>query len=535
VAGVSVAAVAVPVGIAYAQLAGLPPVVGLYSCILPPVAYALLGSSRQLILNPDSAACAIVAATIMPLAAVGSAHYADLSVVLALLAGGLCMLAGVARLGAIADFLSRPILTGYLNGIALSIIAGQLGRLFGFAVPPAGFFRTLAGFATRLGQTHVPTLLTGLLLFVLIRVLRRVAPRVPAPLVATALAIGAAYVLRLDRSGVALVGAVPAGFPIPHVPAVSASEMVPLLLGACSTVIVIFCSMMMTSRGFAAKNGYVVDANRDFVALGLGNLASGFSQGFVISGADSRTAVADASGGKTQVTSLVAAATMAAVLIFLTGPLAFLPTPVLAAILISSALGLFDVASLRRYWRQSRAEFRHSIVAMLGVMTVGVLPGIGVAVGMAIVRLLLLASRPPDAVLGVVEGRDGCHAIAEEPDARTIPGLIMYRFDAAILFFNAQRFEDRARALVAAADVKPEWFLFDAESVPMLDVTGAMALDSLQRELAGQGVVLAIARARPPVRMMLERCGLLGRIGKERLFPFVRDGVRAFRECHGAA
>jgi MFS superfamily sulfate permease-like transporter len=445
------------------------------------------------------------------------------------------MIAGIARLGAIADFLSRPILTGYLNGIALSIIAGQLGKLFGFAVPSAGFFRTLAGFASRLGQTHVPTLATGLLLLVVLRVLRRVAPRVPGPLVAAVLGIGAAYVLRLDRSGVALVGAIPAGFPVPRVPAVAGSEVVPLLLGACSIVVVSFCSMMTTSRGFAARNGYAIDANRDFVALGLADLASGLTRGFVVSGADSRTAVADSSGGKTQVTSLVAAAAMAAVLVFFTGPLAYLPTASLAAILISSALGLFDVASVRRYYRQSRPEFRHSIVATLGVMTVGVLPGIAVAVGVAIVRLLLLASRPRDAVLGVIEGRDGCYDIAEEAGARTVPGLIVYRFDASLLFFNAQRFEDRARALVAAADVKPEWFLFDAEAVPMVDITGAEALESLRREFAGQGIVLAIARAKPPFRAMLERSGLIGRIGREYLFPSVRTGVQAFRDRPGVA
>jgi MFS superfamily sulfate permease-like transporter len=221
---------------------------------------------------------------------------------------------------------------------------------------------------------------------------------------------------------------------------------------------------------------------------------------------------------------------MAAVLLFLTRPLAYLPIAALAAILISSALGLFDFASLRRYGRESPAEFRHSIVAMLGVMTVGVLPGIAVAVGLALVRLLLLASRPHDAVLGVIEGRDGCYDIAEEADARTIPGLVMYRFDAAIVFFNARRFEDRARALVAATDGKAEWFLLDAESAPMLDVSGVEALESLRHDLAGQGIVLAIARAKPPFRTMLERSGLAGRMGKEHLFPSVRAGVQAYRD-----
>ena len=530
VAGISVAAVAVPIGIAYAQLAGAPPAVGLYSCILPLVAYALFGSSRQLIVNPDSAACAIVAATLLPLAAGNPAHYADLSVALTLLTGLLCIVGGLARLGAIANFLSRPILTGYLNGIALSIIVGQLGKLLGFRVAPAGFFRTIAEVGSRLGETHLPTLVTGLALFVLLRLLRRVAPNVPSPLLAVALGIGAVRLLGLDRMGVAAVGAIPAGFPAPRIPAVAPGELAPLAAGACSLVLVSFCSMMTTARGFAAKNGYAIDANRDFIALGVADLASGLTRGFAVSGADSRTAVADSAGGKTQVTSLVAAAAMAAVLIFLTGPLAYLPTAALAAILVSSALGLFDLRSLRRYYRVSGAEFRHSVVAMLGVMTVGILPGILIAVGLALLRLLAIASRPHDAVLGLVEGKDGTYDVAEEAGAKTIPGLIVYRFDAALLFFNAERFQSRVRELVEAADPKPRWVLFDAESAPLLDLTGADALESLRAELAAQGITLAVARAKGFFGALLARSGVAGRIGQEHLFPTVQSGIRAFRE-----
>jgi len=374
VARVSVAAVALPIGIAYAQLAGFPPVVGIYSSIFPPVAYALFGSSRQLIVNPDAAACAIVAATLVPIAAGDPARYADPAIALTFLTGLLCIAGRIAGLGVIANVLSRPILTGYLYGIALSIIAGQLGTLLGFQVPSGGFFRTLARVTGRLGETHVATLAVGLALFVLLRAFKHLAPRVPAPLAAAVLGIGAVSTLGLDRQGVAVVGPVPAGFPLPHVPSIDTSELWPLLFGACGIVLVSFCSMMTTARGFVAKNGYAINTNQDMIALGACDLASGFVRGFVVSGADSRTAVADSAGGKTQVTGLVAAATMAAVLLFLTGPLAYLPTAALAAILISSALGLFDFTSLRSYFRVSRPEFRHSIAAMLGVMTVGVLP-----------------------------------------------------------------------------------------------------------------------------------------------------------------
>ncbi|HEX6901373.1 MAG TPA: SulP family inorganic anion transporter [Thermoanaerobaculia bacterium] len=531
VAGVSVAAAALPIGIAYARVAGFPPVVGIYSCILPLVAYALFGSSRQLIVNPDAAACAIVAATLAPLAAGDAARYMDLSIALTLLTGLLCIVGGVAGFGVIANFLSRPILTGYLNGIALSIIAGQLGTLLGFKVASKGFGRTLVEVARRLGETHLPTLAVGLALFFLLLAFKRFAPRVPAPLVAVALGIGAVYALGLERLGVAVVGPVPAGFPAPRIPEVQAGDLWPLIFGACGIVLVSFCSMMTTARGFAAKNDYTIDANQDMIALGAADLASGLSRGFAVSAAASRTAVADSAGGKSQITGLVAAATMAAVLIFLTAPLANLPTAALAAILISAVLGLFDFASMREYYRVSRPEFRHALVAMLGVMTVGVLPGILVAVALALLRLLRLASRPHDAVLGLLEEKDGVYTMGE--GGRTIPGLIVYRFDSSLLFFNADCFKDRALALCDDAGTPPKWFLFDAESVPVLDVTGAAVLESLRAELAGRGVVLAVARAKGLFRKMLERTGIAEKIGPAYFFPAVHVGVRAFFDAQG--
>ena len=528
VAGLSVAAVALPIGIAYAQLAGFPPVVGIYSAILPPVAYALFGSSRQLIVNPDAAACAIVAATVAPLAAGDPSRYLDLSITLTFLTGVLCVAGGIAGLGVIADFLSRPILTGYLNGIALSIIVGQLGTLFGFEVPSGGFFRTLAAVVSRLGETNAATFLVGLLLFVLLRVLKHRSPKMPAPLIAAALGIIMVYALGLEQQGVAVVDAVPAGFPVPRIPPVGTSELWPLIVGACGIVLVSFCSMMTTARGFAAKNGYAIDVNQDMIALGVSDLASGFSRGFVVSGADSRTAVADSAGGKTQLTALVAAATMAVVLLFLTRPIAYLPTAALAAILVSSALGLFDVASLQRYYRISRSEFWLSVIAMLGVMTVGVLPGVLIAVGLALLKLLRLASRPHDVVLGLVQEKDDVYSAVEEEGGRTIPGLIIYRFDSSLLFFNADHFKDRVRAIIRNANTKPKWFLFDVESVPVLDITGADALEELRAELAGLGVVLAIARAKGLFRVMLDRSGVTEKIGRQHIFPTVHAGAQAF-------
>jgi high affinity sulfate transporter 1 len=529
-AGVSVAAVALPIGIAYAQLAGFPPVVGIYSCILPLLAYALFGSSRQLIVNPDAAACSIVAATVGPLATANPERYLELSIVLTCFTGVLLMIGGLSGLGTIANFLSRPILTGYLNGIALTIMAGQLGSLFGYKLSSNGFFRTVFEAVSRLKETNKWTFIVGGSLLVLLLLIKRFLPRLPAPLLVAILGCAVVYVLDLNAQGVATVGAVPAGFPAPIIPSFNSSELRPLTLGAAGIALVSFCSMMTTARGFAAKNGYRIDVNRDMFALGVSDLASAVSQGFVVSGADSRTAVADSAGGKTQVTSIAAAVVIAVVLLFFTKPLAFVPIAALAAILMSSALGLFDIASLRRYYRISRAEFRQSVVATLGVMTVGVLPGVLIAVGLALLNLLRQASRPRDSILGLVSGVDGDDFRSVDEGGRSIPGVVIYRFEASLVFFNADYFNDRVRAVVKAATPPPKYLLIDAESVPLLDVSGAYALEALHQELAQQGIELGIARAPYLTRLMLERAGLNQTIGTHNLYVTIHAGTRSFRE-----
>ena len=529
-AGLSIAAVALPIGIAYAQLAGFPPVVGIYSCILPPVAYALFGSSRQLVVNPDAAACSIVAATVGPLAAGNSVRYLELSIILTALTGLLCIAGGLSGLGAIANFLSRPILTGYLNGIALTIIVGQLGALFGFHVIDGGFFRKLIDAVSHLSQTHKPTLLVGVSLLVLLLLIKRLLPRIPAPLIAAVVSCAVVYVLDLPSRGVAVVGAVPSGFPAPIIPTVKASEISPLLSGAAGIALVSFCSMMTTARGFAARNGYRIDVNRDMFALGVCDLAAAFNRGFVVSGADSRTAVADSAGGKTQVASLVAAVVMSIVLLFLTGPLAYVPAAALAAILISSAFGLFDLSSLIDYYRLSKPEFRQSVVATIGVMTLGVLRGVLIAVALALFKLVRQAARPRDAVLGLVQLDGDSHCATEEEGGETIPGLIIYRFESSLVFFNADRFSDRVRALITSAPTTTHHFLLDAESVPFLDISGAYMLRSLRTELAKQGIVLGIARPRDLFRLMLERAGVAEKIGSENIFHTVHAGVKSFQQ-----
>ena len=527
IAGLSVAAVAIPIGIAYAGLAGVPPVVGIYSCLVPPIMYALFGSSRQLIVNPDAATCTIAAATIAPLAAGDATRFADLSILLALLTGLFCIAGGIARLGFIANFLSRPILSGYLNGIAISIIVGQLGKLMGVQVPPAGVFRTLGNLVKELASLNRTTLVLGLAILVALLLMKRFAPRLPGPVVAATAAIVAVYSLGLNNAGVQVIGTIPTGLPTPRIPSAALADLGPLAIGAATIMLVSFCSMMTTARGFAAKNGYQIDASRDLMALGTCDFASGLTGGFVVSGADSRTAVADAAGGKTQVTGVVSSIAIALVLLLFTAPLAYLPSAALAAILIASSISLFDLKSLARYYRLSKAEFRHAMVAMLGVMTVGVLAGVFVAIGLAILRLIWLASKPHDAVLGSVPGKSGLFNMAEHPDAQHIPGLLIYRFDSSMVFFNADHFASRVRQVVTGASHRPTSFILDAEAMPLLDITGADILKSIYQELQKHGITFSIARPKSWFRLTLEKSGLVDEVGRDNIFPTLHEAIAA--------
>lgn len=529
-AGVSVAAVALPVGIAYADLAGLSPVTGLYASILPLIAYALFGSSRQLIVGPDSATCVIVAATLTPLAVAGTARYDSLSMTLAVLVGMICIIGGIAKLGFIANFLAKPILTGFLNGIALSIISGQLGRLFGFSVHAKGFFRLLYEFFAKIGQTQLPTLVLGLAIFAMLIILKRQAPKLPAPLIAVVVGIIAVIVFGLQKYGVAVVGTVPAGLPPIRIPSATLDDLTMLIFGAAGIALVSFNSGMLTSSSFASKNHYEVDANQDFFALGVSDIASGLSGGFAISGADSRTAINDSVGGKSQLTSVVAAITIAIVLLFATGPLAYLPTTVLAAVLISAAIGLFDLPALVWYYQQSQPEFRISVIATLGVITLGVLPGILIAVGLAILKLLSIASHPHDVILGRTHDTDTFCNLSEQTDCQAIPGLIIYRFDSALVFFNSGYFKKRVRQIIAEAQSKVEWFILDAETINLIDLTACDALGDIRGDLTDKGIILVLVRTHSKVRNALDKSGVSEQIGYDRFFPTLQSAVEAFRK-----
>ncbi|HUN81943.1 MAG TPA: SulP family inorganic anion transporter [Phycisphaerae bacterium] len=509
VAGISVAAVALPVSVAYAELAGFSPEVGLYSSILPMVAYAIFGTSRQLIVNPDAATCAMVAASVAPLAGGDPGAYLSLTVMLGVFSGLFCIMASWCRLGALADFLSKPILVGFLNGIAISILLGQIGKVVGFSIEAGGIIPRLFEITGKLPQIHWASLAVGIGTFAVLFLSRRVLPRAPAPLIAMIMAGIAVSVLHLNDHGVPVLGKIPAGLPKIRIPHIDWALVPGLLADAAGLSLVLFSSGMLTARSFASKNQYEIDVDKEFAAFGMANIASAISQGFPVTGADSRTAMADAAGGRTQVTGLVAAASIAAILLFFTSPLQFVPIAALGAVLIFASFSLFDVHTLRYIWRIDRTEVVLAIITTLGVVAVGAINAILVAVGLALARFVRMTARPHDEILGSVHGIPGFHALDRHPSAVTIPGLLIYRFNSPVTFFNANFFKQRVLAAAEAAGTGLRWLVIDAIPVSHLDVMGLYVLRDVHLLLRDRGVKLALAGRRTEFLNWLRAAGLM--------------------------
>jgi high affinity sulfate transporter 1 len=529
VAGLSVAAVALPVGVAYAQLAGFGPEVGLYASILPLVVYALFGTSRQLIIGPDAATCAIIAAVIAPLAGGDRSLYLSLSLALAMLAGVFCIVAGLLRLGAMADFLSKPILVGFLNGVAISIVLGQIGKVFGFSLAAGGILPRLLELLVKLNLTHWPTLVVGIGTYLVLIVSPRWLPRVPAALVAMALAALAVRLFGLDALGVQTIGDVPAGLPHLRLPIVPVHLLPALIAGAGGLALVSFSSMMLTARSFASKNRYDIDTDREFVALGVANIAAGVSQGFAVSGADSRTAMNDAAGGRTRVAGLVAAAAIAVVLLFFTGPLRYLPVAALGAVLMKAAVSLFDQSSLRLIYKIDPREFALSIIATLGVVAVGAVPAILVTIVLAIIRFVRVVSRPRVELLGEIPGLDGLHSLARHPGAEPVPGLLLFRFNAPIVFFNAPYFKRELLAAVDAAGPGLHWVVLDMVPITMVDATGLYTFQEILAAVTERGLTLATAGRETEWREWAEGRQLTAAMTEFRMFAALTEAVDSYR------
>ncbi|TCI05146.1 sulfate permease [Corallincola luteus] len=499
-AGLSVAAIALPVGIAYASLAGVPPVVGIYSAIFPLLAYALFGSSRQLMTGPDAATCIMVAASLAPLANGNSDQYLAMMVVLTLMTGALFMLAGIGRMGFIANFLSQPVLTGYLNGIALIIIVGQLPKFFGYQSAGGGIGEQLPEFFIQVTNADPVTTILAVSLLILLLMVRRFVPLVPSAMVVVVVGIVAVMGLQLEQRGVAVLGEIPGGLPSAHWAIFDIEIYRELFRDAAGLVLISFTSGVLTAKSFASRNRYQIAPNQELIAFGACNLASGLAQGFPVTGADSRTAVNNAMGGKTQLVGIVAAIAMLLILFFATGPLASVPIAGLAAVIMVSAVGLFDLDSLRVLYRMSSKEFAVSVITTLGVLILGVLDGVLVAVVLSLVWLLSVGAKPKDSVLGQKEGVKGYHDINDFPGAVTCPGLLLYRFDSNLLFFNADYFCERVRYLIAKAKQPVHWVVVDASPVNIIDGTALLKYRELREQLASEGIVLAHAQAKRNLR-----------------------------------
>ena len=494
IAGLSVAAVSLPVGIAYAQLAGFSPVVGLYSTILPMIVYAFFGSSRQLIVGPDAATCAMITATLTSIAAAGGdpRHYHALAVSLTLLTGFFCILAGRLHLGFLADFLSRSVLMGLLNGVAITIIVGQLGKVFGVNVAGDNVVVQLISFFEQVKRPQWSTLLLSIGLVCIYMVLMLLWRKGPLALIVAVIAIIVSFAFDMAGKGVAVVGDIPSALPSLQWPALPPESWGTLLPAAAALAFISFSGATLTGRSFAAKNGYDIDGNRELIALGAAHIASALSQGFTVSGADSRTAVNDAAGGKTRMAQIFAALAVLLALLALTSPLAYMPTAALGVILIVSAVRLIDFRTFTRLGKISSSEFRIALATLLGVALIGVMQGILLAVLLSLIRFLTRTARPLDHRLGLVEPHGDFYEIDHYPEAREVPGLLFYRFEASLIFFNADHFKQRVMELMEASDVSVRWVVIDGRSMNNIDLTGAMMLYNLGKALASRGIVLAL-------------------------------------------
>ncbi|HEX5829158.1 MAG TPA: sulfate permease, partial [Candidatus Limnocylindrales bacterium] len=507
-AGITVTAYLVPQCLAYADLAGAPPASGLWVAVVAMIVYALLGTSRQLSVGPESATAIMVAAAVAPLAAADPSRYAVLSAGLAVMVGLLCIAAFAVRLGFVADLLSYPVLIGYMAGVALIMIGSQLGTIAGIRLEADGAIGKVVELFGRLDEIQPVTLVIGLSVTVFLLVLRRLAPLAPGTLIAIVGAGAVVAVFGLEAQGVSIVGPVPSQLPTPVLPALTVADITALLGSAAAIAFVGYTDVALTARAFAARTGETIDANREFLALGAANVAAGLTGGFALSASGSRTAIIDAMRAHSQVTGLVAAAAVIIVVLLVPGLIALIPRAALAGIVIYAALRLIDLPGLRRLADFRTTEFGLAIAALVGVLVFDVLAGILVAVGLSVAELFARVARPPAAVLGRVPGLAGLHNVEDYPDAQTIPGLVVFRYDAPLCFANAQDFRAHSLDAVDAQEEPVRWFLLNAEAIVELDVTSADALRDLVTDLADRQIVFAMARVKQDLRAYLRRAGL---------------------------
>ncbi|MGZ8578133.1 MAG: SulP family inorganic anion transporter [Actinomycetota bacterium] len=526
-AGVLIVAIAIPLSMGMAEVAGMPPVAGLYSCVLPLVAYAIFGSSRQLVIALDASTAALLGAAVASLAGDDPARYAALAGAATVVVGVLLLLAGILRLGAVADLLSEPVLLGYQAGLAVVVVVLQLPRMTGIPASGDSTLSLLADVLRDLDQANVATVVLSATSIAAYVLLRRWRPAIPAPMIVLVAATLLVVLLDLTARGVAVLGSIPSGLPPLGVPDVSWTDVRELLGPAAAIALLAAADTLVSSRAFAARNGYSVSGNADLVGVGTANLSSGFSGGITVSASAARTAVAESVGSRSQVAGLSAAVFMILVLAFLTPLLENVPVATLGAIVTVAVLRLIEPESLRRLWKVRRVEFSIAVAAFLGVVVVGVLEGVIVAMALSLFDFVRRASRPHDAVLGRVPGRSGYHDVSRNPDVGTDPRVLVYRFDAPLFYGNAERFRARIRRL--ARRQRPDLIVVDAAGMSDVDASGVRMLTEIERELRGQGVVLVFADCVGAVKDTFARAGFMLAVDG-RLYDTIEEAVVAGQE-----
>lgn len=533
-AGLVLTTMLVPVGIAYAVASGLPGIYGLYATIVPLLVYAVLGPSRILVLGPDSSLAPIILGVVLPLSGGDPDRAVALAAAMAVVSGVICIAAGAARLGFVTELLSKPIRFGYINGIALTVLASQLPKLLGVTAEADGLLMTLVetGRAVLEGRANGAAVAVGGGALAFILLFKRV-PRLPAILIAVVGATLAVGVLGLaERYGVAVLGPLPQGLPSLSIPLIAPEDLASVLIGGAAVALVSFADTSVLSRVYAARTGAPAKSSQEMVALGAANLATGLFQGFPVSSSSSRTPVAEAAGARTQLAGVVGALAVAGLLVAAPNLLSNLPHPALAAVVIASAIGLVDVAGLVRIYRMQQWEFWLSMACFAGVVVLGVIPGIGLAIGIAVIEFLWDGWRPHSAVLGRADGVLGYHDITRYPHARQVPGLVLFRWDAPLFFANAEFFHEQARQAVAQAQAPVRWLVVAAEPVTSVDVTAADALADLDAALQGQGIELRFAELKDPVKDKIKQFGLMSVFGEDAFFPTVDAAVDAYLRTH---
>ncbi len=527
-AGATVAAYLIPQVMAYATIAGLPPVTGLWAVLPALAAYAVFGSSRQLSVGPESTTALLTATVVAPLAGGDPGRYARLAAGLAVVVGLLGVLCWAARLGFVADLLSKPILVGFMAGVALIMIAGQLGKLTGVRVTGDRFVPQVVSFARGMAQIHFGTVAFAAVVLAFLFAMNRLRPRAPVPLLAVLLATAAVAAFGLERHGIRVVGHIPAGLPRPALPRLD--DLRELLFPALGVLLVGYTDNMLTARSFASRRDQAIDANQELFALGTANVAAGLLRGFPVSSSGSRTALGDAAGGRTQLYSLVALASVLATLMFLGPVLTHFPTAALGAIVVYAAVRLIDVHGFHRLAAFRRNELLLALGALAGVLALDVLYGVLLAVGLSVAEMLARVARPHDAIEGFVPGLAGMHDIDDYPQARTVPGLVVYRYDSPLFFANAEDFRRRALAAADARDGPVAWFVLNAESNVEVDSTALDAVESLRGDLERRGIVFALARVKQDLLADLDAFGLTAKVGRDRIFPTLPTAVAAYEE-----